>query len=82
MTEENDSVWDKVVVCANAIGKARDSNETALLISKLAVQFQQIDPDHRGKTTRAVFAFLMAILEDRARWQTPYGEELPPAEDE
>ena len=82
MTEENDSIWDKVVVCADAIMTATDSNETAGLISKLAAQFEQLDPDDRDDATRAVHTFLMTLIGDRARWQTPYREELPPAEDE
>ena len=82
MTEENDSLWDKVADCASAIGKSRDSNETANLIGRLAGQFEQLDPDDRDHATRAVHAFLIALLGDRYRWQTPYREELPPAEDE
>jgi len=81
MTEENDSIWDKVTVCADAIMKARDSNETSRHIDKLTAQFEQLAPDDRDDETRPVHAFLIALLRDRARWQTPSDPE-PPAEDE
>ncbi len=80
MPEENDSVWDKVIVCADAIKKARDSNETTHLIDKLAAQFEQLD--HRDIAIRAVWVILLALLEDRAKWQTHYRIASPPSEDE